>query len=65
MVPAEHIPRDLDQLAEFAEEERYLLTAAIIIASKHHGAAGMKDVHDKSWAVMRVRRDRIHHSDST
>jgi hypothetical protein len=48
------IPRNMADLAQFAQEEKYLLTAAIIIASKHHPAAGMKDIHDKTWAVMRV-----------
>lgn len=54
MVPMAEIPQTLDQLASFARDERYFLTAAVIIASKHHTAKGMKQVHDKAWAVFRV-----------
>lgn len=57
MVPAAVIPRNPEQLAVFAQNERYLLTALLIIASRN----GMRDVHDKSWAVFRVSR---HHGDA-
>ena len=52
VVPPERIPRTTLELSAFAEAERHLVTAAIIIASKHH--PGTKDIHDKAWAVMRV-----------
>ena len=51
MVPSAIIPRTAAQLALFAQNERYLLAAMIIIASRH--ASGMRQVHDRSWAVMR------------
>ena len=54
MVPSAIIPRDQQQLALFARNERYLLSAMIIIASRHDLASKMKEVHDKSWEVMRV-----------
>ncbi len=34
--------------------ERYLLTAIIIIASRHDQSQKMREIHDKSWEVMRV-----------
>lgn len=53
MVPADRIPRTPTQLAEFARSERYLVTAMVIIASRHDHASGMREVHERSWAVMR------------
>jgi len=52
VVPPERIPRGPAEMSAFAEAERDLVTAAVIIASKHH--PGMKEIHDKAWAVMRV-----------
>ncbi|KAK4689241.1 hypothetical protein P7C73_g879, partial [Tremellales sp. Uapishka_1] len=53
MVPASIIPRTPDQIAAFARDERYLLAAMVIIASRHNTSPGMRDVHDRSWATMR------------
>ncbi|BEI94648.1 uncharacterized protein CcaverHIS019_0702290 [Cutaneotrichosporon cavernicola] len=53
MVPADRIPRTPEQLAEFARSERYLVTAMVIIASKHDRADGMREVHERSWSLMR------------
>jgi hypothetical protein len=54
MVPSYLIPRTPDQLAAFAQSERYLLTTMVIIASRHDTSKSMRKVHDQSWAVMRV-----------
>ncbi|CAK9782420.1 unnamed protein product [Cutaneotrichosporon oleaginosum] len=53
MVPADRIPRTPERLAEFARSERYLVTAMIIIASKHDRTEGMREVHERSWSLMR------------
>ncbi|GFZ50946.1 hypothetical protein JCM24511_08704 [Saitozyma sp. JCM 24511] len=53
MVPSAIIPRTQEQLGVFAGNERYLLAAIIIIASRHDPGVGMRSVHDRSWAVMR------------
>lgn len=53
MVPADRIPRTPEQLADFARSERYLVTAMVIIASRHDRAYGMRQVHEQSWMVMR------------
>jgi hypothetical protein len=52
VVPPSRIPHGAAEMSAFAEAERDLVSAAIIIASKHH--PGMRDIHDKAWAVMRV-----------
>lgn len=52
MVPSAIIPRTPEEVAQFAQNERYLLTAIIIVASRNQ--LHMRDVHDKSWAVFRV-----------
>jgi len=54
MVPSYLIPRTPDQLAAFAQSERYLLTTMVIIASRHDTSKSMRQVHDQSWSVMRV-----------
>lgn len=53
MVPAAIIPQSREQLQIFAQNERYLLAAMIIITSRHDPSPGMQEVHDRSWAVMR------------
>lgn len=53
MVSTERIPRTPEQLADFTRSERYLATAMVIIASRHDRAHGMRQVHERSWAVMR------------
>jgi hypothetical protein len=54
MTPVSSIPRNRPDLALFAQKESYLLAAIIIIVSRHDQAPGMREVHDRSWAVMRV-----------
>lgn len=54
MVPSYLIPRNPEQMASFAQSERYLLTTMVIIASRHDTSKAMRQVHDQSWAVMRV-----------
>jgi hypothetical protein len=61
MVPSYLIPRTPDQLAEFAQSERYLLTTMVIIASRHDTSKSMRKVHDQSWTVMRVKNDIPYH----
>lgn len=53
MVPVDRIPRTPEQIANFAHSERYLVTAMIIIASRNHHTVAMRDVHERSWGVMR------------
>lgn len=53
MVPADRIPHTTEQIAEFALTERYLVTAMVIVASHYNHSAGMRDVHERSWAAMR------------
>jgi len=54
MIPSSVIPRTPKQLALFALNERYLLTAMIIIASRHNPNEGMREIHDSSWTIMRA-----------
>ncbi|WVQ94853.1 hypothetical protein IAU59_001936 [Kwoniella sp. CBS 9459] len=53
MVPSAIIPRNPEQLAVFAQKERYLLAAYIIIASRPDPSPAVREIHDRSWAVMR------------
>ncbi|WVF67254.1 hypothetical protein IAT40_002002 [Kwoniella sp. CBS 6097] len=53
MVPSAIIPRNSEQLAVFAQKERYLLAAYIIIASRPDPSPAVREIHDRSWAVMR------------
>ncbi|WWD19773.1 hypothetical protein CI109_104237 [Kwoniella shandongensis] len=53
MVPASIIPRTKEQVALFAQNERYLLAAYIIIASRPDNSPEMREVHHRSWEVMR------------
>ncbi|OCF34202.1 specific RNA polymerase II transcription factor [Kwoniella heveanensis BCC8398] len=53
MVPSAIIPRNPEQLAVFARKERYLLAAYIIIASRPDSTPAVREIHDRSWAVMR------------
>ena len=54
MVPSSIIPRTLEALAKFAHDEPYLLAAIVIIASRNDTGDGMREVHNRSWGVMRV-----------
>ena len=54
MVPSSIIPRTSEDMGRFASDEPYLLTGIIIIASRNHQAQGMREIHERSWAVMRV-----------
>jgi hypothetical protein len=53
MVPVNRIPHSPAQIAEFARDERYFVTAMIIIASRSNYSPGMREVHERSWQVMR------------
>ncbi|WVQ84547.1 hypothetical protein IAT38_006701 [Cryptococcus sp. DSM 104549] len=53
IIPSSHIPRTVEQLAVFAENEKYLLASFIIIASRPDNSPEMRDIHDRSWSVMR------------
>lgn len=52
MVPASLIPRTKDEIGVFANNERYLMTAIIIIASRND--MSIARVHDEAWALFRV-----------
>lgn len=56
MVPVNRIPKTPEEISSFAGDEAALLCAIVIIASRHDMGKGMRIVHDKSWAVMRVSR---------
>jgi hypothetical protein len=53
MVPSSLIPRSPEQLAVFAQDERYLLTTMIIISSRNNTSEEMRSIHTRSWDVMR------------
>ncbi|WVO16705.1 hypothetical protein L204_104386 [Cryptococcus depauperatus] len=53
IIPSAIIPRTMEQLATFGQNEKYLLTAFVIIASRVDNDPGMRIIHDRSWAVMR------------
>lgn len=54
IVPLASIPHSAEQLAVFAEEERHLLVAIAIVASRNDVA--MRDIHERSWTLFRVSR---------
>jgi hypothetical protein len=53
VVPASRIPRTDEQLAQFAFDENHLVTAMVVVASRHD--AQNPQVHDLSWEYMQVR----------
>ncbi|ODN73405.1 hypothetical protein L202_07931 [Cryptococcus amylolentus CBS 6039] len=59
IIPSAIIPRTYDQLSVFSKAEKYLLAAFIIIASRVDNTPEMRDIHDRSWTVMRKWISRI------
>jgi hypothetical protein len=53
MVPVNRIPQTPAQIAEFARDERYFVTAMIIISSRCSYQPGMREVHNRAWQVFR------------
>ncbi|WVR09565.1 hypothetical protein IAU60_006634 [Kwoniella sp. DSM 27419] len=53
MVPSAIIPRTPEQVAVFAQKERYLLAAYIIIASRPDPSPKMRRIHEEAWRIMR------------
>ena len=53
MVPHHRVPKTEAELAKFAKEENYLITAIVVITSRQEK---MFDVHEKSWQYMQVCR---------
>lgn len=51
MMPHYRIPKNEVDLAKFAKEENYLITAIVVITSRQEK---MFDVHEKSWEYMQV-----------
>ncbi|OWZ76656.1 specific RNA polymerase II transcription factor [Cryptococcus neoformans] len=47
------IPRCREQLLDLAHNDSFLLTCIIAVASRHPSDSRYKDVHDKTWAVIR------------
>lgn len=47
------IPRCREQLLDLAHNDSFLLTCIIAVASKHPSDSRYKDVHDRTWAVIR------------
>jgi hypothetical protein len=58
IVPVSRIPRNEEQLALFALEENHLVTAMVVIASRHD--AQNPQVHDLAWGYMQVMRNRTY-----
>jgi hypothetical protein len=52
MVPASLVPRGQEEIGVFANNEQYLMTAIIIIASRND--TSIRKVHDESWSLFRV-----------
>ncbi|WWC72160.1 uncharacterized protein I206_106120 [Kwoniella pini CBS 10737] len=51
--PSAVIPTSKEDLAVYAQKERYSITTFIIIASRLDDTPGSRDIHNKSWEVMR------------
>lgn len=49
MVSSADIPRTRQQLAAFAQNEKHLLVAIVVVASRNERS--LRDVHDRSWAA--------------
>ncbi|BEI89708.1 uncharacterized protein CcaverHIS019_0210700 [Cutaneotrichosporon cavernicola] len=47
------IPHNKTQLAALAQDDPFLLSAIVCVASRHHAAPGMKEVHEKTYALVR------------
>lgn len=47
------IPRCREQLLDLAHNDSFLLTCIVAVASRHPSDNRYKDVHDKTWAVIR------------
>ncbi|WVR00116.1 hypothetical protein IAU59_007258 [Kwoniella sp. CBS 9459] len=47
------IPRTREQLIDLAYEDPFLLTCIITVASRHPLDARYRDVHEKTWAILR------------
>ncbi|KAK1927726.1 hypothetical protein DB88DRAFT_479042 [Papiliotrema laurentii] len=47
------IPKTIPQLAELSSSDPFLLSAMILVASRHHPEPSMKQVHEKTWKVVR------------
>ncbi|ADV23934.1 specific RNA polymerase II transcription factor, putative [Cryptococcus gattii WM276] len=53
IIPSDGIPRTLEQLSVFAQNEKYLLATIIIISSRVENTPEMREIHERSWSVMR------------
>jgi hypothetical protein len=60
MVPVSRMPTTELELQTFARDEKHLLTAMVIIASRHDAENPL--VHEKAWEIMSVRRTLLPHS---
>jgi hypothetical protein len=49
------IPQTDAEIAQFARDENYLLTAIIIIASRPDPSPSMRRIHAQTWELMKVR----------
>ncbi|CAK9782838.1 hypothetical protein CC85DRAFT_286422 [Cutaneotrichosporon oleaginosum] len=47
------IPHNKTQLAALAQDDPFLLSAIVCVASRHHPAPGMKEVHEQTYALVR------------
>lgn len=52
MVPHARIPKSLPELERFAHEDKQLLTAFVVIASRYD--QDRPSIHEKAWEVMSV-----------
>lgn len=47
------IPHSREQLAALAHDDPFLLSAIVCVASCHHPDRGMKEVHERTYALVR------------
>ncbi|KAK8853288.1 hypothetical protein IAR55_003992 [Kwoniella newhampshirensis] len=47
------IPRTREQLVDLAHNDAFLLTCIVAVASRHPPDNRFKDVHDRTWAILR------------
>ncbi|GMK59278.1 hypothetical protein CspeluHIS016_0702930 [Cutaneotrichosporon spelunceum] len=47
------IPHNKTQLAALAQDDPFLLSVIVCVASQHHAAPGMREVHEKAYALVR------------
>lgn len=53
MFQTARIPRSNAQLALLCRTEPFLMSVLVAVASAHHPDAGMKEIHERTWAVIR------------